>query len=285
MVAGIKQSYPPRVRIVLISQIPRAVHGLDELLRALGHEPVALLAAQMPFVPARAAEFAELVTGRPPHLDLLVPSSRARMAPLLVSADPDLTICLAFPWKIPADALAVPRHGALNVHPSLLPRHRGPIPVAWTLREGDAELGTTIHYMDAELDTGPILAQATAPLGDGETVDTLIGKMAGLVAELLPRALARVTAGDPGDPQGEDGASYAGHFEEEYLRVDWTRPAREVHNQVLAWRFAAGRGRGPLAELNGETVVVTQTRLDPDEGAVRIECGDGPIWVVATEPV
>ena len=73
---------------------------------------------------------------------------------------------MGFPWKIPADALAVPTLGWLNGHPSLLPRHRGPIPVAWAIRDGDEEIGITFHRMDAELDTGAILAQAAQPLGE-----------------------------------------------------------------------------------------------------------------------
>ena len=85
------------------------------------------------------------------------------IAPLLASVEPDLVVCMGFPWKIPPDALAVPRLGWLNGHPSLLPRHRGPLPVAWAIREGDEEIGITFHRMDADLDTGPILAQRRYP--------------------------------------------------------------------------------------------------------------------------
>ena len=69
---------------------------------------------------------------------------------------------MGFPWKVPADALAVPKLGWLNGHPSLLPRHRGPVPLAWAIRNGDEDFGITFHRMDAELDTGPILAQRVA---------------------------------------------------------------------------------------------------------------------------
>jgi methionyl-tRNA formyltransferase len=106
---------------------------------------------------------------------------------------------------------------------------------------------------------------------------------------LLKAALERVAAGDPGDPQPEEGATWAGHFEDdEYVRIDWSQPARAIHNQVRAWQMTFGMSglRAPVAELDGEEVVVLQTRLtDPGNDARRVECGDGPIWVVATEPV
>ena len=82
---------------------------------------------------------------------------------------------------------------------------------------------------------------------------------------------------------------WAGHFEDDdYVRVDWAQPARAIHNQVRAWHLTFGFSglRAPVAELDGEEVVLLQTRLtDPGGGARRVECGDGPIWVVASEPV
>ncbi len=130
-----------------------------------------------------------------------MPGSRDRIAPLLRHFDPDLALCLGFPWKIPPDALAVPRHGIVNGHPSLLPRYRGPSPVAWAIRDGENEIGFTFHYMDAELDTGNILAQERVPLGDEHAWDELTPKLATAVGNLLPAVLERVARGDPGDPQ------------------------------------------------------------------------------------
>ena len=80
--------------------------------------------------------------------------------------------------------------------------------------------------------------------------------------------------------------SYAGFFGDDYVRIDWGAKARDVHNQVRAWHFMpfVPRGvRGPLAELEGTTVRVLRTRLEAGEGR-RVECGDGPIWVLETEP-
>ena len=114
----------------------------------------------------------------------------------------------------------------------------------------------------------------------------MIDALFGLWDSLLPRALERVEAGDPGDAQTDQGATYAGFFEPEFAEIDWTRAASEVHRQVRAWWVAAARDgiRGPLAELGGERVYVRRTRLDSSEGGTRIECGDGPIWVLETAP-
>src|ERR1700759_3779169 len=157
------------LRVVIVTRIPPVLMGFDAVVRALGHEPVAFLT--MRNVDGRygpPAATGDLVMAAADELDVLLPGRRSRIAPLLASVDPDLVGCMGFPWKVPPDALAVPRLGWLNGHPSLLPRHRGPLPVAWAIREGDDEIGITFHRMDTDLDTGPILAQRPYPLGEGQ---------------------------------------------------------------------------------------------------------------------
>lgn len=276
-------------RVVLVSQVLPAVIGYDAGLRAAGHEPVALLTTRRsPDDAARYPEFEALIAGAPAHLDLLIPRDRTQMAPLLAAYEPDLVLCTGFPWRIPPEALAVPRIGAVNGHPSLLPRWRGPSPVAWAIRAGETELGFSFHLMDEDFDTGPVLAQGSVPLDDDDdSWDTLGDKIGPLAFGLLQQAFERLEAGDRGDAQ-EGESSYAPFFDDDYVPLDWNRPAREVHNQVRAWRFMpfqpSGGVRGPIAELGGETVRVLRTRLEPGEGE-RVECADGPIWVLETEPI
>jgi methionyl-tRNA formyltransferase len=273
------------VKVVLVSQVPQASHGLTGLLRALGHEPVALLCSREHAGRYGGDSFDELVRDAPESLDVVIPATRAGIAPLLRRYEPDLLLCAAFPWKIPPDALAVPRLGAVNGHPSLLPHYRGPNPVAWAIRSGETEIGFTFHRMDAELDTGPILAQATVELADEHSWEELGPKLNGLVAELLPRALARVEEADPGDPQPQGSGSYLPFLEPEYVWIDWSKPALDVYRQVRAWRFAsAADERGALTELDGERVRVLRVSLEPVESGRAMECGDGTIWIVETEP-
>lgn len=270
------------MRVVLVSQIPDAAQGLTEMLRSLGHEPVALLCTRE-HAGRYGDQFNILVNDAPAWMDVVIPATRERMAPLLRRYEPDLLVCAGFPWKIPADALAVPRLGAMNGHPSPLPDYRGPSPVAWAIRNGENEVGFTFHRMDVELDTGAILAQGTAPLDDEHSWDELTPKLVGLVSELLPVALRRIESGDPGDAQGE--GRYFSFFEPEYAWVDWSQPASDIRRQVRAWRFAS-RGtepHGALAELDGETVRLLRASLEPGAGR-PVECGDGRLWIVETEP-
>jgi methionyl-tRNA formyltransferase len=272
-------------RVVIVTRIAPVLMGFEAVVREAGHEPVGLLS--MRNVDGRYGPVAmtgELVTAAPADFDVLLPARRSTIAPLLASVHPDLVICMGFPWKIPPDALAVPRLGWLNGHPSSLPRHRGPLPVAWAIREGDEEIGFTIHRMDAELDTGPILAQRRVPIGEYAPPDEFYARLGPVGMEALAEALDRLASGDEGTPQ-EEGGSYESFFSEDDVRLDLTRPAAEVHRLAWAWRYAflPGGRQGALLELDGTTVRVLATSLAEVEGARRIECGDGPLWVVETE--
>jgi methionyl-tRNA formyltransferase len=179
----------------------------------------------------------------------------------------------------------VPALGWLNGHPSLLPRHRGPVPVAWAIRAGEEEIGISFHRMDAELDTGPVLAQRTVSLGEYAEPEELYGRLGPTVVEVLRDALDRLAAGEEGTTQ--EGGDYQSFFTDDEAWLDWTRPAPELHRLAWAWRYTVPRGRfhGALAELDGQTVRVLASSLVEVEGARRIECGDGPLWLVRTEPV
>jgi methionyl-tRNA formyltransferase len=276
-------------RIAIISAVLPVVEPLVAYLRELGHEPVAWLMRRRGVDDRPLPPWGEVTDGSAPDgITLLFARDKWAIAPLLRGLEPDLMLCWGFAWKLPQEALDVPRLGSVNQHPALLPRHRGPIPLAWALREGDTEFGITWHRMDAELDTGPILAQATVPIEDDETTIEQMGpKQIKASLELLPRVFERLAAGDPGDPQPTEGASWAGWFEADYATVDWLQPARKIHNQVRAWHLTFGQSKvpGPIAELDGERVKLLRTSLtDPGDGARTVECGDGPLWIVESEP-
>jgi methionyl-tRNA formyltransferase len=272
-------------RVVIVTRILPVALGFYAVLRDTGHEPVGLLTIR-DTENRYGSEFTldGLLAGLPPELDVVLPSRRSRIAPLLESLRPDLVVCMGFPWKVPADALSVPPLGWLNGHPSLLPRHRGPVPIAWAIRNGDAEVGITFHRMDAELDTGPILAQASHPLGEYVVPNEFYEGMGPLVMETLATALERLAAGDQGTPQGE-GGEYESFLSDEDAWLDPARPAVDLHRLVWAWRYTIPRGelRGALVELDGETVRVLASSLTEVEGARRLDCADGPLWLVDVE--
>jgi methionyl-tRNA formyltransferase len=273
-------------RVVIVSQIPRVAAAYAELVRAAGHEPVAHLAARFPprFDTPESRQFvAGLLLEGPQELDLVYPAGRDRIAEVLRWYEPDLLLCTAFPWRIPAEALAVPRIACVNGHPSLLPRYRGPMPMAWAVRNGETEIGMTYHLMEEQFDAGDILAQKALPLDDDETNESLWPKLGEASAELLPLVFERLARGDRGDPQ-EDG-DYQSLFDDDYAFVDTGQTREEVHRQVRAWRFAfIGRNlRGPILERDGVRRRLVRTSLTEVEGGERLECADGPLWILESE--
>ena len=187
------------MRIALFARVPDVVVWLDAQLRELGHECVGVVTTEGPRGRYGDEPLSALIDVRPAHLDVLVASGPQRFAKLLEALEPDLAISGGFPVRIPEDALAVPRHGIVNGHPALLPRYRGPNPIGWALRNGDSEIGFTFHRMDAHFDTGRLLAQGTASLAGAERAEDVLEALFAVATALLPRALERVAAGDPGD--------------------------------------------------------------------------------------
>jgi methionyl-tRNA formyltransferase len=274
---------PQGWRVVVIANVLPIVEPLIETVRGMGHDVVAWLLQRRPNAvgkpPPPWGDVGDKIA--PQGVNLVWLRAKDDLAPILRGLEPDVVLCWGFSWKIPQEALDVPRYGAVNQHPAMLPRHRGPIPLSWALREGDDVFGTTWHRMDAEFDTGAILAQSSIPILDEETTMFETGPRivpAGLA--LLPQVFERLAAGDPGEPQG-------GMFEEDYATIDWSsQTAREIHNQVRAWNYTFGMGPvpGPFAELDGKRVKVTRTLLtDPGDGSPAVETADGMMWILETE--
>jgi methionyl-tRNA formyltransferase len=272
-------------RVVIVTRILPVALGFHAALGEAGHTPVGLLTIRDTDGRYGGFDLGGMLDKLPSDLDIVMPSRRATIAALLESLQPDLVVCTGFPWKIPAEALDVPRLGWINGHPSLLPRHRGPVPVAWAIRDGDDEIGITFHRMDADLDTGPILAQKALPMGELCGPDEFYGRMMPISIDVLLEALANLAAGVEASVQ--EGGDYQSFFGDEDATLDFSRPAGEVHRLIWAWRFTIPRGtlHGALAELDGGTVRVLASSLEEVEGAVRVECSDAPLWLVETEPV
>jgi methionyl-tRNA formyltransferase len=271
-------------RVVIVTRILPVALGFHAALRDAGHEPVGLLTIRDTDGRYGGFDLGGTLDALPRELDIVMPARRAAIAPLLESLRPDLVVCMGFPWKVPAEALEVPRLGWINGHPSLLPHHRGPVPVAWAIRDGEEEFGVTFHRMDAELDTGPILAQKALPVGELCEPDEFYGRMGPAVIEVLGEALANLAAGVEASVQ--EGGDYQSFFGDEDAVLDFSRPAVEVHRLVWAWRFTipSGELHGALAELDGGTVRVLASSFTEVDGATRVECADAPLWLVRTEP-
>ena len=290
-------------RVIIVTNISGGlVYRLAEnVLRPLSHRIVGVLTSPGPQARPNP-DYLEVVAAVPPSIDVLVSNHPRRWAAMLAPLRPDLIICGGMPWRIPPEVLALPRLGSINLHPALLPRHRGPAAFEWAFRNGDPETGFTVHRMAADFDTGPILAQVRVPIDDEDDVGSLLVKCGPMLPGLLHQALVRVARGDPGEPQDEAYASDAGFFEDAWRTIDWARPARTIHNQVRSWTGGRTVPKGAFGEVDGEVHLVTRTRLLPanreagssappgtilrrDEEQLVVQCGDGPLALVAWDRV
>jgi methionyl-tRNA formyltransferase len=154
----------------------------------------------------------------------------------LASFQPELIIVAAFGFILPPAVLSLPKFGCLNVHPSLLPRHRGPSPVANTILCGDELTGVTIMVMDAGLDTGPILAQKKVVVSFTDTTGSLSSKLADVGAKLLLETLPKWLGGElRPQAQDESQATYSKLITSEDAEIDWHLSAVELWRRVRAY--------------------------------------------------
>lgn len=289
----------PALRVVVVTTLPRIVGGMQRMMSAMGHRIVAVVTTPGP-ERRRSTRYLEVVREATPGIDSLVTTRPKRLARVLAAYEPDLIVCMSFPFRIPRDVLELPRLGVVNGHPAYLPRHRGPNSLGWAIRDGDTEIGFTFHRMDDDFDTGAILAQGSFPLGEEDGSEEIFGKMGQLAFSLFPAAMARVMRGDPGDPQTEDGASYAPLFEEEWRQIDWRQPATDIHRQTRSWIGSPDIAPGAIGEVDGVTTRILRTRAlpaepegaepgtvlrrDEEHGTFVVQCGEGALEVLHSAP-
>lgn len=195
---------------------------------------------------------------------------------------PELLLVLGFNWKVPRNVIDSLRYGALNVHPSLLPKYRGPSPIPWAIRNGDRDLGMTIHRMTEKMDAGPILAQGTVGrIPDVPSQENLWELMKEGLAGLLTQAVTDVLTGAEGSPQQEAEATHAGFPPPEWNEITWEQSREDAHNQIRVFRFL-NDGMGPTVELDGRRVRIIRTS-PYERGDLSVDCLDGPLWITSYE--
>ena len=236
----------------------------------------------------------ELIAAAPRTQDFLVTTRLKRVATPVVSAlAPDLIVSATFPHRIPSELVTVPRFGAVNLHPTPLPRGRGPNAMR-LIYEGEPTLGVAVHRITPEFDAGPIMSLQLRPALAEPTVENLIAVWSEAAAAALEEGAQRAIAGEPGTPQDETQATYAAPFTEAERRLDWREPARTLQRRALALNFPAP-GRA-YAEIAGTTYAIRHLRPIPGgpcgepgtllhrTGATLTVCaGDGPVEVEVAE--
>lgn len=208
---------------------------------------------------------------------------------------PDVAVLVAYGKILPDALLKVPASGFVNVHPSLLPRHRGPSPVAGAILSGDTTTGVTIMLLDEKMDHGPILAQREVAVSPHEHRPALETRLAKAGAELLLPTLTSFLAGDvKPQPQRHELATYTKLLTRERGVIDWSRNATDIEQAVRAfdpWPGAATTWNGiKIKILDGIAGAVqgqpagTPGTVLLNEGRVTIVCGTGTFVCASLQP-
>ena len=202
-----------------------------------------------------------------------------RFDEILADCGADIAVVVAYGKLIPEDLLAVPPRGFVNLHPSLLPRHRGPSPIQWALVCGDRSTGVSTMQIDEGMDTGPILLQERLAIDDHDTAETLSSKLAEVGATLMVRTLDGLEDGNlEPRPQPGDGANVTPMLRRNFAKVDWSMPARQLVNRLRGftpWPGLYTKFRGGRLKIFGLEEIRPAPAGDEEAGTVLAADGDG----------
>ena len=167
----------------------------------------------------------ETATDIPHPPQIFTPEKLSQIYDMLKNLQPDLFIVAAYGKLIPQNILDIPTFGSINIHPSLLPKYRGPSPITQTLLDGDKITGVSFMQMDHEMDHGPLLKIVTQEVHDGDTFETLANHLFQKSAELLPEVIKDYTAGRiTPTPQEDIQSTYTKHMTKEDGAIDLHKP-------------------------------------------------------------
>lgn len=220
---------------------------------------------------------------------------------LLQACAVDLAVVVAYGRLIPKEMLAIPRHGFINLHPSLLPKYRGPAPVPHAILAGEKETGVSIFRLNERLDAGDLLDRVSVPILPDDTSATLLARLATLGASRLVHVIHALKQGEIHPiPQCEAEATHAPKLKKEDGIIRWTQPAERLERMIRAfqpWPLATtfvptSKGprriailqaavEGPPCSLSGRPGEILLA--DSHHGLI-IQCGDRPLRILRLQP-
>lgn len=209
---------------------------------------------------------------------------------------PDLIVTAAYGQILPKAVLDIPPLGCINVHGSLLPRYRGGAPIQRAIMNGETSTGVTIMYMAEGLDTGDMISRVEIPILPEDTSGTIFAKLSDAGAKLLLETLPAISSGEvQAEKQRDADATYAPNLTREDERIDWSRPARALYNQVrgllpMAGAFTLLNGETfkvwgcEAIEASGESRQPAGTVLQTSDSGILVQTGDGSLLLTVIQP-
>jgi len=207
----------------------------------------------------------------------------------------DLMVVIAFGQKIAPHVVDHPRLGSVNLHASLLPKYRGAAPINWAIIRGETVTGNSVIRLAPKMDGGAVLAQSRLQIGDLETAGELHDRLSADGAELVPRVVSQILSGEAIEtPQDETQATLAPKLSRETSKIDFTRPAGEIANQIRGmypWpgcrvRLLDETGKGLSRVTLVRARALPGASADPgsiDAGGL-VRCGDAALQIVELQP-
>ena len=209
---------------------------------------------------------------------------------ILRELKPDILAVVAYGKILPAEMLALPKFGAVNVHGSLLPKYRGAAPIQWAVLNGDETTGVSTMFLSEGMDEGDVIFSRETAIGEQETAGELFDRLAAMGAELLVETLRAIEAGTaPRTPQNHADATYTKQLTKELCPIDWTKTPREIVKHVCGlspWPVATTELQGTFFKIHrveigaGSTKAAPGTVIAAGKDGISVACGNGGVIVI-----
>jgi methionyl-tRNA formyltransferase len=266
-------------------RLATGVHSSVSTLQALltsGYDVAAVIVAQAETAKSRQGRQLEVsVIAEQYGIPLLSPSDLVEAHDELASFGAKAAVLIAYGKIVPAAILELFPRGIINIHPSLLPLHRGSTPIESAILDGDTQTGVSLMRLSAKMDTGPVYTQKTVPLKGDETKQSLADQLAAIGVDMVLEYLPKILDGSAKpQPQDETAATYNDLIDKADSRLDWSKPAIRLEREVRAY---AGWPRSRTA-LASTDVIITVAHVQKgqgqpgspllDSGQLGIYCGE-----------
>ena len=230
------------------------------------------------------------------HVEQPLKVRTPEFADLIRSFQADVALVIAYGRILPPAILEAPSVGCINLHASLLPKYRGAAPITWAIVRGETETGISVMQMDEGMDTGPVFTTMAIPIGPETTADELGTALGLLAATLVARDLPRIVRGElTATPQDHAAMTLAPILDKEHGRINFTAPARAVHDHV--------RGMTPwpgaFTTASGKTLKILESRVGPalestvtvppgtvvhaTKQGIDVACGEGTLRILRAQ--